>query len=486
MDRRTFSLSAIGAIVTSLTACGGGGGESSNPQAAPGNQVPAKDATVVVQPSAPAVELASATMLRAGTVFLQSVAATDGDAEAAPGQANFWDLRTNLSLGDGYNNQFVGALNLSVELGGVVQNFPADQTYSGLTAWGPALGTGDGVKAVTFVDTGAHIHPARGAGLQQTLDLGNAVGPISLTWTSFYQPDAFGDGTSETFIDAPFSWQVVLRDSAGQLRETLFRVDQTGTSGTGLDGSANLSHYFNEIVVLSFEHDSGYSSLVSSVSVKDSANTQYVTNGNFAAGGRGWHVPSLQVSQNVQSDPRTLHGLEVRRMFYTQPDAMWGRWTDCFANLTGNPIAVAVSYDSTLGSEGRGVIYLTPGANDKALTSWDGGGGGSGGNDRDIGMVFGSAVAKLARSATTLQSASPGGIATIKFTHSINVPAGGSVALVNFIIMSGTDTGKTASDVNARATGVDVLAADIANNFRTNFAYQRGMMQAQLDTLKNF
>jgi hypothetical protein len=29
------------------------------------------------------------------------------------------------------------------------------------------------------------------------------------------------------------------------------------------------------------------------------------------------------------------------------------------------------------------------------------------------------------------------------------------------------------------------VAADIANNFKTNFVYQRGLTQAQLDTLKN-
>jgi hypothetical protein len=52
--------------------------------------------------------------------------------------------------------------------------------------------------------------------------------------------------------------------------------------------------------------------------------------------------------------------------------------------------------------------------------------------------------------------------------------------------MTATITGKTATDITARATQVDTQAADIANNFRTNFAYQRGMTQAQLDSLKNF
>ena len=489
MDRRTFSLSAVGALVTSLTACGGGGGgASSSSQAVSENPVPVKDAAAVVQPTVPTAELASATMLPAGTVFLQSVAAADGDPEAAPGQANFWDLRTDLALGDGNNNQFNGALRLCVTVGADVQPFPSDQTYAGLTAYGPELGAGDGVKTVTFVGPGnAHLHPVRGVKLQQTLDLRNAVAPISLAWASQYNAAAFA-ASAESFSDEPFSWQVVLRDSSGTLLKTFFRFDQTDTTGIGVgaDGSGELSAYANQTVVLSFEHESpAYGSQVASVSVTDGNGTQFVVNGDFASGARGWSVPAVQASHNVQSAPRTLHGLAVRRMFYTEPDALWGRWTDCFANNTPNPIAVVVSYESTLGSGGRGVIYSTPGANGKALTSWDGSDGSEDGTrDRDIGMVFGSGVTANFGSAQALATAN--GSANIVFSHTISVPAGGSVALINFIIMNGTDTGKTASDIGARATAVDTLAADIANNFRTQFAYQRGMMQAQLDTLKNF
>ena len=482
MDRRTFSLSAIGALVSTLTACGGGGGGGTT-QVVADNIVPAKDNSAVVQPSVASVELASPTSLPKGTVFLQTVAATDGDPEAAPGQANFWDLRTSLALGDGYNNQFASALNLGVSSGDTVLAFPADQTHTGLTAYGPELGAADGVKTVSFVGAGnAHLHPVRGARLQQTLDLTNATGTISLTWTSAYSAAAFAI-SPECFADEPFSWKVVLRDGAGTLLKTLFSYDQNDAAssspspGIGTDGIGDLSAHAGQTVVLSFEHDSpAYGSQVSSVSVTDGAGNQYVINGNFADS-NGWTVPAVKVSQNVQSAPRPLHGLNVRRMFYTQPNALWGRWTDCFENPTPNPVSVVVSYDSTLGSGGRGVIYNTPGANGKALTSWDGSTGNEDGTrDRDIGMVFGSGVTK-----------SVDGSANIKFTHTVSVPAGGSVALVNFIILSGKDTGQTVpADINARATEVDLLAADIANNFRTNFAYQRGMMQAQLDTLKNF
>ncbi|MGJ7500152.1 hypothetical protein ACSFBF_07315 [Variovorax sp. ZT5P49] len=74
----------------------------------------------------------------------------------------------------------------------------------------------------------------------------------------------------------------------------------------------------------------------------------------------------------------------------------------------------------------------------------------------------------------------------VLFQFNISVPAGGSVTLMNFLVMSGTDTGLVATDITARATEVDTQLADIANNFRTNFAYQRGLTQAQLDTVKNF
>ncbi|MCY7370886.1 MAG: hypothetical protein LH479_08465 [Polaromonas sp.] len=488
MNRRTFSLSAIGAIASSLAACGGGGGAAGSPAGSPATVQapgdPVKDTGLVVQPSQPVVELASATLLPAGTVFLQSVSATDRDPEAAPGQANFWDLRVDLSLGDGFNNQFSGALQLSVDLGTNVQPFPSDQTYSGLTAFGPALGESDGVKSVTFVGpNNAHLHPVRGARLQQTLNLSGAQAPITLTWTSLFNAAAFA--ATEAFIDEPFSWQVVLRASAGVLLETIYRVDQDNLSGTGTgsDGSGNLSAYAGQAVALSFEQDSpAYGSRVASVSVTD-ATKEYVVNGNFASGGSGWTVPPVQVSQNVQSAARTLHDLAVRRMFYTQPDALWARWTDTFTNSTRNPISVTARYDSTLGSEGRGIIYATPGATTKALTSWDGSDSSNIDRDRDIGMVFGDMTPTFS-SASARATAT--GSASVGFAKTISVPAGGSVTLVNFIVLSGTDTGLTAASIGARASAVDLLAADIANNFRTHFGYRRGMMQAQLDTLQNF
>jgi hypothetical protein len=91
---------------------------------------------------------------------------------------------------------------------------------------------------------------------------------------------------------------------------------------------------------------------------------------------------------------------------------------------------------------------------------------------------------------TTYQSTSAlnvfDGSQDVSFTFNISVPAGGTVTLINFIVLTGIATGVAATDITAKATAVDTAVADIANNFRTQFAYQRGLTQEQLDTLKNF
>jgi hypothetical protein len=73
---------------------------------------------------------------------------------------------------------------------------------------------------------------------------------------------------------------------------------------------------------------------------------------------------------------------------------------------------------------------------------------------------------------------------TVQFD--ITVPAGGTVTLANFLILTGTNTWIGATGTAARATEVDTQAAAITANFRTDVVYQRGLTQQQLDTLKNF
>jgi hypothetical protein len=464
MKRREFSLSLMGGAILALTGCGGGDG---GPAAATG------------------LELASATTLPALTTFLQSVVASDGDFSAAPGQANMWNLEDDFSLDDGYDDQFDGALELSVDVGGIQESFPFDQTYPELTAFGPELGAGDGVKLVSFTDDpqwvrngliSAVLHAVPDARLQQTLVLTAAAAPITLAWQGRDNADY------DNFGDQPYFLQVVVRDSAGALLATIFRSGSDVGSNVGVFGSGDLSAFAGQTIVLSFEQRSsdGYDqTIIDDVSVTDNNAVQFVTNGDFEAGGSGWTVPDIKIASNVVSGMRVLNGLEVRRNFFTQPNALWGRWVDMFRNPTGAAITATVIYNTNLGSDDRGIIYDTPGAVGKAITTWDGSG-----SDRDIGMVFGSATQNTFVSDDGLRNSN--GSDQIETRYDIMVPAGGLVAIANFIIMTGSDTGSTAVDITARATAVDTLAADIANNFRSNVAYRRGMAQEQIDALLNF
>ncbi len=499
MDRRKFSLTMVGAAV--LAGCGGGGGSSGGgfafppissaaPPSAPVPEVippaPVPDPGPVV-PTAP--ELATPTFLPAGVAFLQTIAATDGDRSIAPGQANIWDLEEDFSIGDGGDDQFDGALHLYVDIGGGPAQFPGDQTYQELTAMGPEMGASDGVKTVSFtadsdftLNTGryAFLHPGAEVRLQQTLNLGSAVGPgISLVWNGVPSQG----NVNGQFSDPTQYGQVVVRDTAGALLATLFKVDINGPSGTW--GSASLSAFAGQTVVLSFEQRVSFTgSVIDSVSITDTANTEFVVNGDFEAEGSGWTVSATKVSQNVRAGMRTVNRLEVQRSFYTQPNLLWARLTDVFHNPSAAPIDAVVSYETNLGSDSLGIIYPTPGATQKALSTWDYKSNGGNAGDRDIGFVFGTADVVGYTSDTAPGTGA--GNDDVSFKFNISVPAGGTVTLMNFLVLTGTDTGLTATDITARATQVDTQAADIANNFRTNFAYQRGLTQAQLDTLKNF
>lgn len=509
MDRRKFSLTMVGAAV--LAGCGGGGGGSGGggfafppisgaapppapaPEVLPPAPAPVPDPGPVV-PTGP--ELATPTSLPAGTAFLQTIDATDGDDSMAPGQANVWDLLQDFCIIDGGNDQFDRALVLSVDVGGVPAQFPQDQTYAELTALGPEMGASDGVKAVTFTSDPqflstsggyAYLHPGAEVRLQQTLNLGSAVGGIALTW---------GGNPSQRNVGSPMAdpnqyGQVVVRDAAGALLATLYRVDDSGTTGTW--GSAPLTAFAGQTVVLSFEQrvwanspDYGppNGSTIDNVSVKDANNTEFVVNGDFESAGSSWTVSASKVAQNVRSGVRTLNGLEVQRTFFTQPNLLWARITDVFHNPTAAPIDAVVSCDTDLGSDDWGIVYPTPGATQKALSTWDYKSNGGTAGDRDIGFAFGTADVVVYKSSTALGTRD--GSQNVSFKFNISVPAGGTVTLMNFLVLTGTDTGLTATDVTARATQVDTQVADIANNFRTNFAYQRGLTQAQLDTLRNF
>jgi hypothetical protein len=473
MDRRQFSRTALGAAVTGLAGlsglagCGGSGGNPGAPAAAGSGTPPA---LAPLSPSASPVVKAA---LRAGTVFTQTVPAADGGLEAAPGQANYWDLTRSFALEDGFDNQWDGALQLKTFDGQTQEQFPFDQTFAELTASGPTLTEADGVRSVTIVGTRhALLHPVPGARLRQTLDLRQAVAPVVLDWTGSYYAGPYN------FTDEPYFWQVVVRSlQTGEVLATLYRDSAAGFVGNYR--TARLDAFVGQGIELSFEQSNpANGTRIETVSARDANGTQFVVNGDFSAGLTGWTAPIPEVLQNVQSGMRMLHGLEVRRAFYTQPNVLWGRFTDSFTNPTASPISLTVQYVSILGSNGAGIIYGTPGATSRALTSWDGAAKG-----RDVGLVYGDGASVTYQSASALATAD--GSRDILVNYPITVPAGGTVAIAQFLIMTGVDTGRGAADASARATQVELLAADIANQFRTASIYQRGLTQAQLAAIVN-
>lgn len=463
MDRRQFSFSAVSAVVTGLAGCGGSGGNAG----APGN---------LQQPLPPLSAQAPIAQLvpTAGTVFTQTVAAADGGLEAAPGQANYWDLTRSFALEDGFDNQWNGAVQLKTFDGVTQEAFPFDQTFAELKASGPVLTEADGVRTVTIVGPrNAQFHPVPGARLQQTLDLRAATAPVVLDWAGSYNAGQYN------FADEPYFWQVVVRNrETGAVLATLYRDSAAGFVGNFK--TASLDAFIGQAVLLSFEQTNpARGTLLETVSAVDANGKQYIVNGDFTQGLAGWMVPAPQVLQNLQSGVRTLHGLQITRAFYTQPNVLWGRFVDTFVNTGSSPVNITAQYVSILGSGGAGVIYAPAGASASALTSWDGSA-----KARDVGLLYGSGAVVRFQSSTALATAD--GSADITTDYAITVPAGGTVALAQFLIMTGVNTGRTAADVNARATQVDTLAADIATNFRSSAIYQRGMTQAQLDALKNF
>ena len=103
---------------------------------------------------------------------------------------------------------------------------------------------------------------------------------------------------------------------------------------------------------------------------------------------------------------------------------------------------------------------------------------------RDVGWVFGSADTLTYTSDDGLDNGN--GDDRIIVTFGLSVPAGGSVALVHYLIMTGENTGIDAVDTSARATTVDGEAQDIYSGYGVEAEFTEGMTQAQLDAVANF
>ena len=447
------------------------------------------------------------------TTFGQTIPADDQDLEVFPGQANVWDIDADFALLDGGDFQFEYAMALAVGPIGRRTAFPIDQSYQELTWGGPLLGPEDGVVVAAVAD-GSFVDPIDGnysaylngtsdSRLMQDVDLtGVPEGtPLTLSWS---QISALLSGY---FEGAPSYFRLVVRDAEGA--ELLRRPLDVGPVEDSLDVTALAGRVIQisfeaQFVTFQWVFDTtpsvSLSGLVQidNVTLRDDQENDFIVNGDFETGDlTGWDTNVPQESQNITSGTRTLStdsvSVNVTRSFFTVPNNLWGRWVDVFENPGPAEIAVPLRYTVFLGANlneqrpdgsyiGTAVIY-DPETGGRALTAWDArellGFVGS----RDVGLVFGTLEADQI-SLTDL--ATVDGDPEIYLEDVLLIPPGGRLAVVNFVVMNGTDTGEGAADLAARATQIDEENRRIVQNFWTDPQYLQGIPQDIQDVIVNF
>jgi len=494
----------LAALMTLAAALGGCLGDDDEVAAPPPPAAAPPVVVVPVVPPVPTVQLAATSTVAGLTVFYQAQTMVDtGGGWAVPAASpNSWDLNRDFSLEDGGRDQFDTALAISVTSGnGIVTttaSFPSNQNYSELKYLTPEYGAADGTAGAiisnstltyspfTNTTTVAWLSPSQDSRLQQTVVLPAGPGPLTLSWDTLSK--SIGGSSSGYLTGETSFFKVVLRSSAGVLLGTLYE-GQNGAVVTGTLGTANVTAFAGQTVVLSFEarstynpDNNNYGPGVDNVSLLNGA-TELIVNGSFEAGATGWMVNKPQSSQNVASGTRTVADFVVQRSVYVPPTEKWGRWVDTYTNPSSTTITGTVTYSTDLGSDRGGIIYQTPGTAGKALTSWDGRASNS---DRDVGMVFGSVgVGQTFTSATTLDVTN--GVDDFFWVYPVTVPPGGTVSIVQFIILTTDVVMQTpGATLASRATQTDAIALEIVTNFRTNVKYRHGMTQKQIDTILNF
>lgn len=429
--------------------------------------------------------------------FQQNIPKVDTGYDV-PGITNYWDLDDDLTLSDGGDDQFDGALQLYV---GTLTTSPptwdsVNGEYVSFSFFGGLSGPDDVQFYTPMVQTGllaaaantdapmtgtasATLEPWVSGRLSQAIDLTSTTGTVRLSADRRYY--VYSD-----LSDPAAAWRVqFLNPTTGAVLKT---VEEDTTSSANGTLTADVSDLAGQRVVLAFENHSEYSAGVDNVSIKDDggAGTERVTNGDFETGDlTGWTatVTAEQPSGIGNVNAQTLSDLEVTRAFYTTPTSYWGRWVDSFHNPGADAVTRDVVYLTDLGSDGDGIIYDTPGATG-AVTSWDGSG-----SDRDVALVAGSGT----KAGTILYVSDNGlgyenGSDYIYIVHSITVPANGTVSLAHYVVMTGVDTGSldTTIDVRARATLADEWAKTIVTGYGSDPTLRDGMTADQRSTIVNF
>lgn len=475
---KTAALMLSASALLALSGCDGTPGTASNngigevPAVIPPVVVPPVDGNVT--PPLPAEPI----QVKPGiTVFNQTVPVEDGDSAVFPEQANYWDLDIDGSIDDGSDDQFDGAMELSIN----DVDFPDDQAYSDLTYFDPLFGSADGVKTVALTDdndfssiNGTYsvmLNKVSSAQISQDVDLSAASGSVALS----FEYDASPDYDSIQGRDYNFS---VIVESGGNSTEVFTMAN---TNGSGVE-NIDISAYAGQNIKLIFTYSSdSYYATIDDISIQDQTPTEFVTNGDFEGGTlTGWTANEPQETQNVTFGSRIVSDVSVTRSFYTKPNSLWARYVDVYENNTSVPVDINVSYYTNLGSDDYGIIYDTPETANKAITTWDGDNG-----DRDIGFVFGNASQVEYTSDDGLGNGN--GSDSIDVDYNITIPANSKITIVNFVIMNGKDTADTAADIDAKATEIDVAAKAIVDGMAAGTEeYYRGMTSEQKNTIVNF
>ena len=475
-------------LIALLAACGGGDGTTTVSDGTPADSVQlAQTSTVAGLP----------VFYQQGTVTAVVGLSATSDQYAAVGSPNCVDLDRALGLSDGCTDQFDGALGISISSVSVGTSTTAsgtflyDQLYAELTFNTPEYGAAQGSVGATFfsedkrrltpssTNTVAWLTPSGDSRLQQTITF-PSTGPLTLTWATTGSPER------GSLDDNIAYFRVVLRDSAGTLVGTLYEMRSDVEGETGTNGSADVSAYTGQTLVLSFESRSVSTYVgndgqisVDNVSLLNSA-TQVISNGDFQAGASGWRVNTPTLTQNVTSGARTVANLSVRRSVYAPPTEKWVRWADVYSNPTSSTINATVTYLTELGSDDDGIIYLTPGSNGKAITTWDGDK-----SDRDVAIVFGNGAVPRFTSDPVLGEGD--GSDEMEWDYKLTIPPGGRATVIHFIYLSTETTGLTSgATISTRATASDAAAVEILDNFRSNVKYRHGLTQQQIDSIVNF